>query len=430
MLHLFSRQSALPATEFRASGHPDDPQFSASGDDVDDAGALPLASPLLTEFRASGGDAPFFRASPGVQEPAPWIQRKITRVLFAALFGAVTVTCLLGIVLARTWRSSPSPHSSPPPPPPHPNPPPAPLMNRTWVGVTMSKDGSRVFAAVYNGMIYSSLDSGSSWTGSAATCCLNWMSLASSADGSVLLANADNLPQSLFISTDAGLSWWGAANSTSGRKHVAVSGDGHTLAAADEYGFISISLDGGSSWQTTRAPGMPVDWRAIAASHGGELLIVGGQGPTYTSSNLGVDWALTGVSQCWDFASSDDGRGLFASCAPGEAWVLYTSVDSGLSWQPRQSLPGMAYGAAIASSASGSTLVASWSGPFEVSGAGALNVSTNGGATWATRFTWPYTGRGGSFVAMSSDGCTIALACYSGFLYVTANCGLTWRAAL
>ena len=429
-------------TEFRASGRIEAPQFSASGEEVEDAGASALAHteiravithadvPLLTEFRASGDGGQLFRASPDVQEPAPRIWRKSALVIFGALCGAVMATCLLAFVVARTWRSSSSP-PPPPPPPPHPTPPPPPLMNRTWTDVAMSKDGSKVFATEYGGMIYSSLDFGSSWTGNAATCCLNWMSIAASADGRVLIANADNIHQSLFVSGDAGLTW-AATNTSSGRKHVAASGDGYTLAAADEDGVISISLDSGGSWQAAQPPGVQVDWRALAVSHGGELIIVGGQGPTYTSSSRGATWLLTtGISQCWGFASSDDGRELFASCAPpDETWVLLTSVDAGLSWQSRQSLSGMAYGAAIASSASGSSLVASWSGQFEVSGAGAVNVSTNGGLSWATRFLWPYTGRGGSSVAMSSDGCTIALACFSGLLYVTADCGLTWRAVL
>src|SRR5436190_795884 len=61
----------------------------------------------------------------------------------------------------------------------------APITN--WSGVASSADGSRLVAAVSGGRIYTSTDSGAGWTATGAPS-TNWSAVASSADGTKLVA--------------------------------------------------------------------------------------------------------------------------------------------------------------------------------------------------------------------------------------------------
>ncbi len=58
--------------------------------------------------------------------------------------------------------------------------------SRTWTSVASSSDGTKLLAAVNNGQLYTSIDSGVSWTPPTGTA--QWISVASSADGTKLLA--------------------------------------------------------------------------------------------------------------------------------------------------------------------------------------------------------------------------------------------------
>ena len=62
--------------------------------------------------------------------------------------------------------------------------------NRSWRSVASSADGGNLVAAVWTGQIYTSSDSGVSWTARDSN--RNWLSVASSGDGSKLVAAAIN----------------------------------------------------------------------------------------------------------------------------------------------------------------------------------------------------------------------------------------------
>src|SRR6185295_5914873 len=58
--------------------------------------------------------------------------------------------------------------------------------SRNWQSVASSSDGSKLVAVVYSGQIYTSTDSGANWTARGSSTL--WISVASSADGSTLVA--------------------------------------------------------------------------------------------------------------------------------------------------------------------------------------------------------------------------------------------------
>jgi hypothetical protein len=131
-----------------------------------------------------------------------------------------------------------------------------------WLSaLASSASGDKLFAAVYGssdnsnhfipGLIYCSTDSGVTWnpTGSPAS---NWVALASSSDGSKLIAAAG---KSIYTSSNSGTSWlkndlpftnWvsGVASSADGSKLAAATGGG---GGAGYPGYIYL-------WQTSSIP--------------------------------------------------------------------------------------------------------------------------------------------------------------------------------
>jgi hypothetical protein len=67
--------------------------------------------------------------------------------------------------------------------------------SRDWYSITSSSDGTKLAAVVYGGYIYTSTDSGVSWTATSTDANRYWMSITSSSDGTKLAAVA----QSVYI---------------------------------------------------------------------------------------------------------------------------------------------------------------------------------------------------------------------------------------
>ena len=102
--------------------------------------------------------------------------------------------------------------------------------NRNWLCVASSADGTKLVAVVRNGQVYTSADSGVTWTPRLTDANRDWMSVASSADGTKLVAVLDGGP--IYASTNSGVTWT-ARESNRGWYSVASSVDGNRLVAAD-----------------------------------------------------------------------------------------------------------------------------------------------------------------------------------------------------
>ena len=159
------------------------------------------------------------------------------------------------------------------------------------MSIASSSDGSKVAAVSYNtgagAGIFTSTDSGASWTKRAAQG--SWRAIASSSDGKRLVAGAD--PGGIYVSTNGGASWAQASSAPSQNwKCIASSLDGLRLAAVTDMGGIYVSTDGGASWARTSAP-VNLHWQAIASSSDGSMLTaVAWTEGIYTSSDSGVSW--------------------------------------------------------------------------------------------------------------------------------------------
>ena len=151
--------------------------------------------------------------------------------------------------------------------------------DKFWSNLASSADGSKLLALgsdymfVTNGFdiytivtssrIYTSSNSGANWTSAAgAPTNANWTSAASSADGVKLAACSTS---SIYTSTNAGDTWIlrGAPNKQ--WNSIACSADGTRLVAVAVKGGIHTSVDSGATWIPTGAPA-DLWWWSVASS--------------------------------------------------------------------------------------------------------------------------------------------------------------------
>lgn len=156
--------------------------------------------------------------------------------------------------------------------------------SNSWSSVATSADGTKLFAAatsgsVYTSSIYTSTNSGATWTATGAPYG-SWTAIASSADGNRLLA-ADGYYGHLCTFPYSG-PWRFADAPTNYWRSVASSADGTKLVALGEVGEIYISADSGATWTPAGAPAV-FWWSAVASSaDGSNIVAVAEYGPICT----------------------------------------------------------------------------------------------------------------------------------------------------
>jgi len=324
---------------------------------------------------------------------------KIKHVLLASV--AACIPFIGGIrAFAQTWTQTSAPSTN-------------------WTFIASSADGAKLVAiaskqacfgcvGVPVGTIYTSTNSGISWTQTSAPI-LSWISVASSADGNRLVAIVNS--GGIYTSTDSGVTWTQTSAPYAAWNSVASSADGIKLAATVNNGGIYVSTDSGASWTQASAP--QESWASIASSADGASEVAGTlNGLIYTSTNSGGSWDQAGTQTNAPFrvmvASSADGSHLLAArvrlaLSPTNG-SIYTSADSGATWTSNN-VPEGGWNSA-ASSADGTRLAA-------VQNA-SIYTSTNSGTTWtsntAPALNW-------NSIASSADGGKLVAAVYGGGVY-------------
>jgi photosystem II stability/assembly factor-like uncharacterized protein len=233
----------------------------------------------------------------------------------------------------------------------------APMAPLVWFSVASSSDGRKLVAGTASG-IYISSDYGVNWSRRMPTVEANnevWARVASSSDGTKLVAvKVTPVSGFLYTSGDSGNTWT-QRGTTRNYFAVASSSDGTKLVATVVDGSIYTSTNSGLSW-TERGRSLGTkQWRAVASSaDGSKLVAVAYEGYIYTSTDSGNTWTRRGSSNLWtSVASSADGTKLAATTHTS----VYTSKDSGVSWVRRGNELDTEELQSIASSADGSRLV-------------------------------------------------------------------------
>jgi hypothetical protein len=320
--------------------------------------------------------------------------------------------------------------------------------NTNWYAVASSSDGTKLVAstaATYAvGGIYTSTNSGTTWTLTSAPAG-GWLSVASSSDGTKLVAvsiNRETISETLvggiiITSTNSGTTWtqtsaptnqnwWSVASSSDGTKLVA--GINGTSSSYPQDQGIYISTNSGWTWTQTSASGGL--WISVASSFDGTKLVAVAPGSSignsgiFTSTDSGTTWTQTSTpteQQNWtSVASSSDGTKLIATASAEDYnnGGIFTSTNSGATWT-LTSAPDISWHS-VASSSDGTTFVAV-AAPITYNGG--IYISTNSGTTW-TQTSAP-TNQNWWSVASSSDGTKlVAVVNYGGGIYtgeITTN---------
>jgi len=295
-----------------------------------------------------------------------------------------------------------------------------------WQSVASSTDGTKLVAVARGGKIYVSNDSGSTW--SARESSRDWRAVASSADGTKLVAvtNDDGVTmENIYVSNDAGNSW--SAKAVNGPwTSVASSADGTKLVATTSGGQIFVSDDSGDNWSAKALNG---PWTSVASSADGTKLVATrwSSQKIYESDDSGLTWEEhdgTFPLDWSDVASSADGEKVIAA-GDGQIYVASSrSTDSPfkLNYDRIPNQPGNEgdFGRggnwkSVASSSDGTSLIA-------VEYGGQIWVSKDAGQSWVAKET----NRNWNSVASSADGTKLVAVVENGAIYVSGNSGDTW----
>lgn len=228
--------------------------------------------------------------------------------------------------------------------------------SRNWTSIASSSDGSKLLASAYDDRLYTSTDSGFTWTPRVTN--QAWKAVASSADGTKLVAVVVN--GQIHTSTDSGVTWV-PRDSARNWSCVASSADGTKLVAAVQGGKIYKSIDSGVTWAT--AIFIDAQWNSIASSADGVRLLAssGSSGNLYRSNDSGGSWLilsggdLGNNSRNWTCVNmSSNGEIMIASTELGSGGSIWVSNNAGSYWTERYR-PINAY--SVVCSASGRTII-------------------------------------------------------------------------
>ena len=213
----------------------------------------------------------------------------------------------------------------------------------TWRFITSSSDGTKLAAVDSGGYIWTSIDSGATWTARTAAGSRSWSSITSSSDGTKLAAVVGYPGDYIYTSTDSGVSWTARiASGARSWRSITSSSDGTKLAAvvywATDSKYIYTSTDSGVTWtERTNAGGgvtgasLNKYWYSITSSSDGtKLAAVDGSGYIWTSIDSGATWTArtaAGSRYWYSITSSSDGTKLAAVVGyPDGSGYIYKSV--------------------------------------------------------------------------------------------------------
>ena len=258
----------------------------------------------------------------------------------------------------------------------------------------------------------------------------NWISLATSADGTRLIATTAWPWQEVFTSTNRGDTW--NRNSLTGYfTDVACSADAAVFLAVGD--GCRFSTNSGVTWTAPVTPNLEyaVHGQSCACSADGTTMYVAAfdgapLGVVYCSTNSGRDWNMSSFGVGLNaIACSADGR--VAVCAGSAGYhgfggMIQVSTNSGASWRPAD-FPFAGYGwDRVAASGDGRTLFATMRGAYDSTLRG-IYRSTDSGTTWSPTTA---TNIETTCLAVSANGQNIVYAQSSGEVFRSDDGGNTW----
>lgn len=160
--------------------------------------------------------------------------------------------------------------------------------NRNWTSVASSLDGNKLIACAANVGVFVSTDSGANWPATPSLVgAANFSGVASSGNGSNVVAVIQGLQIYTSATNGVGSSWI-PRDSNRAWTCIASSADGSRLVAGVNGGFLYVSPDFGASW----IPGnISANWTGVGCSaDGSRMIAVANGGGVYVSTDGGINW--------------------------------------------------------------------------------------------------------------------------------------------
>lgn len=250
-------------------------------------------------------------------------------------------------------------------------------------------------AAPATSPLFVSTDGGVTFTASTTAPSGIWIASDVSGDGNSIVA-VQFQANGMFLSRDRGATFTqvtlpaGVANNAQ-FEGVTISEDGTRVAAVIMGGPVivgTIASTGVVTWATPTGLPAAANWRSIDSSANGQVMVAVGQDPVaFISTNGGLAWtALTAAAQDWYRVKvSGDGQTIaMAANSFGTGNVsgdgIYVSKNRGATFT-RTGVAGDYSG--IAMSADGGVIAATVSNDNTGAGTGSVQLSTNGGTSFA-----------------------------------------------
>ena len=276
----------------------------------------------------------------------------------------------------------------------------------TWKAIDSSTSGEKLVACVYGGNIWTSTDSGDTWTEDADVgLTKNWNDLTSSNTGAEIYSIVKN--GYIWKSTDTGSNWTqltdSAINSAKDWEAISTDKNGEYTAAVVYGGYIYISDNSGNWTEITSTSTQ--NWKGISVSSqsGQRIFAAAYGGNIWKSTNYGVTWTMIegdiSSTKNWnDISVNKIGRKMAAVVYGGNIWI---STNYGNNWVEKSVGGRVRNWTSVSIDPSGTYIVASeengnlwtsgntgtdWSSTYDwVSQGGNIWTSTDSGSNWAQK---------------------------------------------
>jgi hypothetical protein len=256
---------------------------------------------------------------------------------------------------------------------------------RKWMDVASSADGTKLVAVAKDGYIYTSTDSGATWTERTGPGVQKWAAAASSADGTKLAVVAGvsgSGNRYIYTSTDSGATWTQRTSAGSRDwRNIEMSDDGTQIVANVFDGYIYTSINSGGTW--TERTGLGVQFNQGVINYFGPIgpkIVSWADNFIQTSLDGGASWTqrgapLTGAAR---IVSTPDGSKFVATVNFATDSYFQISTDQGDTWSAGPLGAGSCNVSSVSMSSSGEVIISA-AGTFST--ACYLNVSLDGGAS-------------------------------------------------
>jgi hypothetical protein len=281
------------------------------------------------------------------------------------------------------------------------------------ISIVSSSDGAKFAAAVNAGSIFTSTNSGATWTERTTAGTRNWSSITTSSNGTNLAAVVNG--GGIYTSSDSGATWTGRAVGSLWRAVLVYpNGSTENVVGIIDGGYIYTSSDSGATWTQLSGAGSR-NWISITATASlGKLAGAVAGGYLYYTNDGGASWTEQtdlGTQNWSSMAADSTGTKLVAVVNGGG---IYTSDNGGVGWT-QQVYASRAY-VSVTSSSDGVKLAVAINGGY-------INTSDDSGVTWTAQDSGS---RDWISITTSSDGVKLAAAVYGGYIYTSDDSGETW----